>query len=507
MKKTAILLMIITILSKILGFVREITLSYFYGASYISDAYLIALTIPGSIFAFISTGISTGYIPMYSNILKNKGIKEAEKFTNNIINLLFIVSTIIILIVVIFTQPIVKIFASGFTGKTLDLAIRFTRVSIFSIYFIGLMYIFNSYLQLKNNFIAPAFNGFPFNMITIIIIALSAKINVAILSVGSVLAYAFQFLYLLPFIRAKKYRYQLIFDIRDEHLKKLLFLALPVIIGVSVNQINVIIDRTIASQIAIGGISALNYAQRLNGFIQGIFVVSIATVMYPAISKMAADHNIEGLKKSIIDGIASISLMVIPATFGAMIFAQPIVKLLFGRGAFNKEALSMTSIALFFYSIGMIGFGFREILSRAFYSMQDTKTPMMNAALSMVLNIILNLILSKILGIGGLALSTSISAIFSTILLFINLRKKVGPLGIKRFSITFIKIFISSLFMGIIAKSSYNRLLMMLEDNLSILISIGIGALVYAVIIYFMKIPEVDKMIQIIKGKFKKVKV
>lgn len=138
-------------------------------------------------------------------------------------------------------------------------------------------------------------------------------------------------------------------------------------IGVSVNQINVLVDRTLASSIAVGGISALNYASRLNGFVQGMFVTTISSVMYPMISKMAAQNNMNGLKKSVSEAINIISLLVIPATVGAMVFAEPVVKLLFGRGAFDPQAISMTSDALFFYSMGMIGFGLREVLSSAFF--------------------------------------------------------------------------------------------------------------------------------------------
>src|SRR5690606_12151384 len=159
-------------------------------------------------------------------------------------------------------------------------------------------------------------------------------------------------------------------------IKNMLFLAIPVIIGSSVNQINKLVDRTLASQISIGGISALNYANTLNLFVQGVFVVSISTVMYPLISKMASKGNMDGLKKALAQAITGINLLVIPATVGSLFFAEPIVTLLFGRGAFDEQAIAMTSTAFFFYSIGMLGYGLREVLSRAFYSMQDTRTPM-----------------------------------------------------------------------------------------------------------------------------------
>jgi len=501
MKKTAVFLMIVTIFSKILGFAREITLSYFYGASNISDAYLISTTIPMVIFSFIGTGISTGYIPMYSKIENSNGVDEAKRYTNNLINILIVICTVIVILGLLFTNQIVKIFASGFEGNILNLAVQFTKISLLGIYFTGLIYIFNGFLQIKGNYTIPASVGFPLNFFIIASIFLSSKTNILILSIGSVIAIASQLLLVLPFAYKRGYRYKFILDIKDEHIKTMAYIALPIIIGVSVNQINTLVDRTIASQIAVGGISALNYANRLNLFVQGIFVMSIATVMYPIISKMAAENNMIGLKKPLSEAISAINLLVIPATVGAMIFAEPIVKLLFGRGAFDTQAISMTSYALFFYSIGMVGFGLMEVLSRAFYAMQDTKTPMINAAIAMVMNIILNIILSKFLGIGGLALATSISAIFCTALLFISLRKKIGPFGMKSITISFIKILCASLMMGVIAKVSYNTLLNSINANLSLILSIGIGAVTYFFIIYFMKIEEVDTVVNAIKRK------
>jgi putative peptidoglycan lipid II flippase len=309
----------------------------------------------------------------------------------------------------------------------------------------------------------------------------------------------------IPYVYKLNYRYKWVLDFKDKHIKNMMHLALPLIIGVSVNQINVLVDRTIASKIIVGGISALNYANRLTDFILGIFVLSIVAVMFPMISKMASEQDFAGLKKTLTESINIISMLVIPATIGAMFFAEPIVKLLFDRGEFNAQAIILTSSALFFYSIGMIGVGLREVVSRAFYSLRDTKTPMINASISVALNIILNIILSRFLGIGGLAFATSISAIFCTLLLFISLRKKIGPFGMKNVTITFAKIFFASLVMGLIAKCTFSYLTAnIFRQNLSLIIAIGIGAISYFGMIYSMKIEDVDVIVRTIKEKLGK---
>ena len=502
MKKNILFLMAITIVSKLFGFARDITLSYFYGASRITDAYLISITIPSVIFGFIGAGIATGYIPMYSQIEKEEGVKAGNKYTNNLVNFTILICTIMFIFGLICTVPIVKIFASGFTGETLELTVKFTRIGLVGMYFTGLLSIFSGFLQIKGNYAIPALVGFPLNFFTILAIIISSKGNVFLLAFGTVIATASQLLLVLPFAYKKGYKYKRVFDLKDKHIKNMAYLALPIIIGVSINQINVLVDRTIASKAAVGGISALNYASRLNEFVQGIFVLSIITVMYPMISKMVAENNMNGLKKSVSEAISGINILVVPAMVGSMIFAKPVVMLLFGRGKFDAEAITMTSAALFFYSLGMIGVGLREVLSRAFYSMQDTRTPAVNAAIAVVINIILNIILSKFMGIGGLALATSISAIICMVLLLISLRMKIGPFGIKEITISFVKILCASLLMGLIAKLSFNALTSNVSQNLSLVLSIGIGAVVYFVLIYFMRIKEVDVLFGTLKKRF-----
>lgn len=501
MKKIALSIMFITIISKVFGFARDVTLSYFYGASNITDAYLISIIIPTAIFGIISSGIATGYIPMYTKIEKLEGSKEGNRYTNNLINILFVLCSVILVFGLTFTTPLVKIFASGFTGETLELTVKFTRVGLVAMYFTGLVSIFVGFLQIKNNYIIPALIGLPLNIFTILSIIISAKGNIILLAIGTVIATASQLLLLIPFVYKRGYRYKPILNIKDKYIKDMIYIALPVIVGVSVNQINVLVDRTIASKIVEGGISALNYASQPNGFVQGILVLPIVTALYPMISKMAAEKNMESLKKSVSEAINVINLLVTPAIVGCMVFSKPIIIFLFGRGEFNEQAIAVTSVALFFYSLGMLGFGLREVLARAFYSLQDTKTPVINAAIAVVLNIILNVILSRFMGIGGLALATSISAIFGTILLFISLRKKVGPFGMKYIIISFVKILGSSLIMGLVAMCAFNGISTHVSQYLALIAAIVVGALVYGVIIYFMKIEEVDVLVGAVKKK------
>lgn len=507
MKKTVVILVLLTIISKILGFARDIFLSYFYGASVISDVFIVSMTIPTFIFAIIGKGISTGFIPLYTRIEKNEGYDKASIFTNNLINLVLVLCTTLICLGFLFTEQIVQIFASGFEGKELELTVKFTRITLMGIFFTGLIYVFSAYLQIQNVFIIPAIIGLPTNIILIASISLSSETNIYVLAYGSLFSMVTQFLLVCVYAYKKNYRYKPILDLRNSDVRKMIILAIPAILGTSVSQLNTLVDRTLASRIASGGITALNYANNLSLVIMGVFVLSITTILYPRISKLAAEDNMEGLKKHLSGAISIVNMLILPASVGFIFFSEPIIELLFGRGQFDNNALTMTSHALIYYSIGIIGLSQREVIANTFYSLQDTKTPMINAAIAMVINIILNFVLAKYMGIGGLALASSISAIICTILLFINLRKKLGSFGTKLLAISFLKILISSVFMGWIARYIFHLLVYEINQVLALCLSILTGITVYFFTIYFLKVQEINLFVYELKTKLKKIRV
>ena len=493
--------MIITILSKVTGFLRDITLSYFYGASSISDAYIVSITITSVLFSLIIAGISTAYIPMYKNIEYTVSRFAAIKFTNNLINIVLIITTIIIVIGLVFSNLLVKVFAFGFDGDTLELAVLFTRVGMVGIYFTSLTQLLVAYLQLNGKFVVPAMIGLPFNLIIILSIYISTQTDIFVLGIGSVLAALFQLIFLFPSLSKAKYRYTSTVQFKDPHLKKMTLIVFPIMIGISIDQINLMIDKTLASTIVEGGISSLTYASRLNDFVQGIFVLSFVTVMFPVISNLVAQKNIAEFKKSISGVISSVILVVVPASVGIMVLSEPIIRLLFGHGNFDEQAIHMTSQALFYYCIGMIGYAIREVLNRTFYSLQDSKTPMFNAALAVVLNIVLNFVLSSFMGLKGLALATSISALFCSFLLGLNLRKKIGSFGIKGNVITFLKVTCASSVMGIVIYALEKYIFTSLNPLLKMSVVIITGGLIYFLILIILKVKESKLLIHFIRRK------
>lgn len=509
--KAALGLMAATLIAKILGFGRELTLASAYGASSTSDAFLVAMNIPAVIFTAIGTSLGTAFIPLYCEVNSSQGEKASIKYTNNIFNVVVLICIVISIIGAIFTPQVVKLFALGFKGETMEKAVYFTRAMILGIPFLGISYIMMAYLQVKENFIIPGLMPVPYNTCIIISILLSVKTSPYILPWGALIGLLGQFLFQLPFAMKKGFRYKPYINFKDEYLKKMLWLVAPVLIGVAVNQINTIVDRTIASTLVEGSISALNYANKLNQFVMGMFIVSISSVVYPMLSKLSTENNKVKFNQSIIKAINIVILLVIPISVGAIILSTPIVKVLFQRGEFDARATYMTSVALVFYSIGMIGFGLRDILGKVFYSLQDTRTPMINGAIAMGLNIMLNILFVKFtnMQLAGLALATSTAALVTVTMLFISLRIKIGPFGGKTILSVFIKAITSALLMAVITIIAYRKVSYFLgsgtiKEVITLAVAIGVGAIVYALSIVVLKVDEVNLILNGLKSKIKR---
>lgn len=502
--KSALILMMATLLSKVLGFSRDLALASTYGAGVVSDAYLMALSIPTVLFlGSFCVAIQNTYMPLFTEIDKQKGRKESLKFTSNIMNIIMILSVAVIVLGLIFTEPLVKVFAMGFEGERLALTVQFTKIMLLSIGIVCITYIVKAYLEIHDNFLVTGLMPLPYNIAIIASILLSKKLGLNTLAYGTVIAFLAQFLVLLPFAYKKGFKYKLKIDVKDENVKKMALLIVPVLIGASVTQVNSLIDKNLASTLAEGAISAINYAYKLNIFVMGMFVASITSVIYPLFSRLTSDNNIEKLKETLSTSINAVILIIVPVSVGAFILAEPIIKLLFERGEFNHQNTILTAQVLACYSIGMLASGIRDILVRVYYSLQDTKTPMKNSMLCVVFNIVFNLLLIRYLKAPGLALASSISAILAVAFLTFNLRKKIGKLNGRLMLITLIKTGLSGLVMAIVVLFIHSKIVAV-SSTLALIASVGTGAIVYGIMVLVLKVDACDYVIGVIKKKIKK---
>ena len=510
--KATLWIMFATMISKFLGFGRELVLANYYGTGFYADVFLLTLNIPGLIIAVIGSVIATIYIPLYFDTKEKLGDEAALKFTNNMLNICCIISIIISILGLIFTKEIIMVFAAGFEGEKFELAVKFTKIMISGVIFLSSSKLLSSYLQVNEEFTVPALIGIPYNIIIIIAIAVSTKTNINILAIGALIAMASQLLFQIPFAMKKSYKYKSYISLKDENVKEMMVLVLPMLLGVAVGQINVAVDRTLASTLGNGPLAALNYAARLNDFVMAMFVASVITVIYPQLAKLSNSDNKEGFITTIVRSSNCIILIVLPIAVGAIVLAEPIVRILFERGKFDATSTHMTSISLRLFSIGLVAMGIRDILTRVFYSISDTKTPMINASLALILNIILNLSLINVFGYAALAFSTSLASIITVILLFRSLKKKAGYFGGDKIVKTGIKSLISSIVMGVITMFVYNNLynlmgISKISEMISVLVAVLIGASIYAILIVMFKVEETKLafgMINKVKNKLLK---
>lgn len=507
MQKTAkytIILMATTVLAKLLGFVREMVLAYSFGAGAVSDAYVICFSIPTVIFAGLGTAIMTCYISVYSELEVNNP-KKLRQFHNSTTSLILLISATLIGVFQAFAEPIVKLFAVGFDPATLQFAVGLARIMVISLLFIALSYMLQGYLQMKGSFVAVGLVSVPMNIFVIATILLAKDDSIITLGMGPVLGYAVAVGMLLGVGIRKGYTYWPQLKLRDPSLHKLLKLVLPIFAGRTIIQINALIDRSLGSTLVEGSVSALNYANRVFGVVTSVFVVSLVTAVFPQLSRQNAKKNTRSIKKTTRTGMGMVTLIVLPMSAALIFFAQPIVRILFERGAFDQTAVTLTAESLTFYSIGLIFYSYRDVLSNVFYSMQDTKIPTINSIAAVVLNIGLNYALVGPMAHKGLALATSLSSIITVISLMISLRRKIGRMGWRSLFISGIKMLVGTGVMIAAAKGAYwgvETLLKTTQPLLPMIAAACVGVVVYVVVLLLLGTRE---MAQLIVGAYQAV--
>ena len=441
-----IAIMFSNVLVKCLGLIRDVALANTYGTSIYTDAYIVANNIPIVIFSVVSLAISTSFIPIYSEIKECEDENYAMRFANNFTNIILIISLGIAILGEIFPGLLVNIFAYGFNEEAYNITIQFTRILMPSVIVIGLMSVTGSYLQLNEDFLPISYVTIPNNIIVIISISLAFYTGKPyILAIGTSVGMISQLIYYYPFMKRNGYKHSWYINLKDKYIKKILVMIIPVFIGAAVNEVNVIIDRSLVSGLEQGSVAALNYASKLIGFINGVFLVSIVTIIYPRMSELSAKLELEDLKKYLARALTIISVLVIPITVISIMYSNDFVKIIFERGSFDSKSTHMTSLAFAGYSVGLIGMGFREILTKAYFALKDTKTPMINGMIAVIFNVILNIILIPRIGIIGSAIATSITVIITSLLLVRKLQGNIGIIFDKHFNINIFKITVGSI--------------------------------------------------------------
>ncbi|MDO4662805.1 MAG: murein biosynthesis integral membrane protein MurJ [Tissierellia bacterium] len=510
MGQTAFMLMIMAVLSKIFGFVREMVMGYYYGTGDIVSIYLVANTIPVIAINFIANGIAAGFIPIYNKAKKEKGIEAAEDFTSNLLNITFVFGSIIIAIGMIFAKPLCMILSPDLIDRPelLSMAVVFTRIMMFAVYAYLYSSVFRGYLNLKGSFFVPVSTGIIMNIIIIVFIVLSGiRENAYLLAVGALLGNTLQYIYFPKASKKYGYKYKFKINKNDYYLKQMLKIAIPIILSVAAAELALLVDNAMASSFfGNDKISVLNYSKKLLGIIYGVITVSVTTSIYPTISSLANAGKIDKMKRKINSSLVSMLALVIPAVVGIMVLSKPVISLVYERGAFDNDSVIITSAVMFSYAPYILFTSISDVLDRAFYAVEDSKTPVKIVVIQQIINIILNLILTRIIGLTGIAYATSIACFIGSTLMFISFRKKFGRSNLKRLSISVLKILAISLVMGFTARFLYGHLSQSLSGSIALIITILVAILVYGILILFARIPEVMRAVNKIYHKIKNKK-
>lgn len=506
MGQTTLILMIITVITKIFGFVRESVMAAYIGAGELKSVYTTAITIPTMLSLVVAKGLESGYIPIYNKIKNEKNEETANEFTSNLINILMVYGTIILVMVWIFAGPISKMLSPDLKGESLRLAINYTRIIMFCIYALLYASVMKGYLNIRGNFIDPVLTGIILDLLIIISTIFTGKYgNPYILIFGVLLAYIFQNIR-YPFVSKKLgFRYHKTIDFSDKYIKSLFIIVIPIIISTAADQISLLIDNSMASAFfGVSSISKIFYAKTMLNFIIGVVTLTVTTVTFPEIAKLAQKGNIAEMSRRVKSSVVFSMLLVIPATLGMMALSEPIIKLAFERNAFTHNDTNIVASLLVSYGPYIIFISVLKIFANGFYSMEDSKTPLMIVLFQQLLNVILNIIFSKIFGINGLAYATALSSLIASLLFALKFNSKYNKSEDIQNIKSIFKITIVSIIMYIFAKYSYLYLVRSYSYVISLLLSVLLSGLIYLTLIILVKIPEVDKIILEAKKKIGK---
>ncbi len=421
--QTALMMAVLTMLSKILGFVREMVMANCYGAGMVTDAFVMAENIPNYLMAAIITAVGTAYMPCFSRKYELEGPKAADDFTSDLLNWQMIVATALIVAGELLSPYLVRFFAPGYGAEAASLTNYYLRAAFFITFFNIFISIFGSYLQYKEIFISPILFGYAQNILVIAFILLSVRAGERILVFGLLLGYAVRGLAYLALAVRSGYRYRASLHL-GPLVKEVMVLAVPVFIGGWVNQINAFIDKMLASRLPEGSVSALNYANLVVGVITALSVTVITTMVYPRFNKALAGGDYGKVAELTAGAVHLAALITIPFCLGAMAFAQPVIQVLFERGAFDVAATAATAPAFRFYALTLFFGGVSQIYTYLFYSLKDMRSGVISSVVAVVCNIALNLLLIGPMGVAGLALATGLAqAINAGMLLFLFRRR------------------------------------------------------------------------------------
>jgi putative peptidoglycan lipid II flippase len=499
--KSAATVGLATSLSRVVGYVRDASLACVLGAGFGMDAFTVAYRLANLFRRLVGEGaMSAAFIPVFVEYKEKNPNEEVWEFARKFFYTLALVVSCLVVLEVIFAPLIVKLMAPGFakiSGKW-DLTILLTRIMAPYLLFVALAAFLMGVLNSFGFFMLPALNPVYFNCSVILsafFLAPFLKEPAVGISIGVLVGGVLQVLTQLPLVMRQGLKLKIGFSFDHPLIRRVGTLLLPSIFGIGIVQINLFVDSLMASFLKQGAVSHLYYADRVMELVLGIFVISLSTVILPNMAKSAASNKIDELKRTLVFSFRATAIVAIPATVGLVILAEPIIHVLFEHGRFVRADTQHTAFALVCFAVGLFFISAVRLIVSAFYSLQDTKTPVKIAVVQLVANIVLNFILMHPLKQGGIALATSLASALGLVLLIRIFEKKHGLFEWAKFRDTMYKVSAASLAMGLTAsiflKMFHFDMAGALAKNVMALFgSISLSVLVYLAIVIAVRLDD-----------------
>jgi len=521
--------------SRILGLVREVVFAKLFGASasYANDAYVIAFRIPNLLRDLFAEGaLSSAFVTVFSDYLVTKGEKEAFRLSNLVVNALLLILGILVALGIIFAPELVSLIAHGFQAnpEKFALTVKMTQIMMPFILLVALAAQAMGLLNSRGHFGMPALSASFFNVGSIIGGLFFAVImtgrdfahpvkailehpteGIIGMAYGVLIGGFLQFAVQWPTLRKAGFRYRPMLSFTDPGVRRVFTLMGPAIIGAAAVQINVLINSNFASSVpGNGAISWLSYAFRLMQFPIGVFGVAIATATLPSISKSAALDDMVSFRQTIASSIRLTFLLTIPSAVGLVVLGRPIIALIYEGNKFNANDTTHTASALACYAIGLAGYSAIKILAPAFYALKDARTPMIISLLSIAINFVMNWSLVGVLQERGLALSTSAVALLNFALLYFLMQKRINGIEGRKTAAAITKIILASAVMALVCWAVSQGVYHFAGDNriariINVIASVSAGAGVFYIAAYWLGVEELKSAVSAIGGRFKRL--
>ncbi len=533
--RSAGIVSIAVMFSRVLGLVREMIFAKYFGAGFLYDAYQAAFTIPNVLRDLFAEGaLSAAFVKVFTDYQINKSEQEAWKLASLVLNALAVILSVVTILGILLSPYLVSIVASGFSPEKAALTVTMTQIMFPFILLVAMAAVAMGVLNTKGIFGIPASASTVFNVVSIFVglgfaywlsggswdaaqdkytvPTISAQWAILGMAIGTLVGGAAQFLMQVPSLLKVGFRFSPILSFTDEGVKKIMHLMAPAILGTSAVQINVLVNLAFVSSID-GGRSWLSYAFRLMQFPIGVFGVAIGTASIPVLSRMASEGKFDDFRKTLSSSIKLVFLLTLPSACGLIILGEPIIRLLYLRGAFKESDVPMTAWALTGYAIGLTGYAAIKVLSPAFYALNDAKTPMIIAICSIAVNALASFLFRNWLsnygaspeypnGLGhvGVALATSSVALVNFFALALMMRKRIERIDGRDIIQSFLRIAAAAAIMSLVCYLSYRFLFNQLGINgisikiIEAFVPIILGGITFVLAAKILRVKEINQL-------------